>query len=189
MRALILTICLLAQTAGAQVLNGQGAAAQLFKGSGHGLLVSGALSPSDRATIQALLPIMEKRLSQPIRYYGAIAFSPADGVVSESLQAAINHHSTEAASRAALSACEAAKTRGFCAVAAQIVPQAYAQRAFTLSETATIGFFERYLRAGGPKAFATSARTGAWGMGPVDAAALADCAKAGAPDCRVTIRN
>lgn len=187
---LALAAALLATPAMAQVMDSKTAKGQLFSGKGYGLQISSALSKGDQATIKALIPLMAEQLRTPIRYYSAIAYNPEDGLVSESLQAAMNYHSTDAAAQAAVRACEGAKaSRTPCRVAAQIVPKGYKQRPFTMSQTATLGFASTYLREKGPKSLAMSATTGAWGIGAGDAAAIAKCAEDGARDCQVRIRD
>lgn len=187
---LAVAAAMLAAPAVAQVLDSRTAKGQLFDEKGYSLQISAALSKGDQATVKALVPLMAEQLRTPIRYYSAIAYNPDDGLVSESLQAAMNYHSTEAAAQAAVRACDSAKAaRSACQVAAQIVPKRYKARPFTMSQTATIGFASNYLRQASPKALAMSPTTGAWGIGAGDAAAVAKCAEDGARDCAVRIRD
>lgn len=138
-------------------------------------------------------------------YYGAIAISPS---VFEDGPAALladpqnvpfrfetGLHSVQAAEVVALRACNALVQAGQkpCVVPAQILPRRYKERGLTLSTFATEGF-KAYRDAGGPKAFAASAETRAYGMADGDAAeaeALAACnataAKVGKPDCKIVI--
>lgn len=178
----------LAVPAGAQVLDGAAAGAQLARGADTTLQLSIALSDAEAQTIRNLVPLMEDQTGGKIAYYATIAYSPQDGLVSESLQSAVGFHSTRAADQAALRACTAAKTAGTCQVAARIVPQDYVPGRFSLSAEATAAFRGDYLRRGRPRAFAVSAATGAWAIaaGP-DAAgqAVAQCNGRGAGDCSV----
>lgn len=165
----------------------------LYPTRGYDVQVSSELSKQDAATIRAVIPLMAEQLRQPIRYYAAIAYSPSDGLVHDSLQAAMNYHSLEAAANAAAAACQRFRSAGAspCRIAAQIVPKRYVPGDFTLSLDATAAFDKAYRRAPSPKAFAISRGTGGWGMGPGDAAAIAACnANAGgASDCVVVIRD
>ena len=180
----------LAQGASAQTLSEKEARGQVFDHKRTSLQISSSLSAQDEATIKAIVPLMAQQYRQPANYYSAIAFHPADGLVSESLQAALNHHSPEAASRAALAACAAAtKSAGSCVIAAQIVPRGWKPRDFTLSQTATEALRGLYRKAKSPKALAISPATGVWAIGAGEAAALADCASKGASDCEVRVRD
>ncbi|MFT4149646.1 MAG: 5-aminolevulic acid synthase [Paracoccaceae bacterium] len=120
-------------------------------------------------------------------WYGAIAISPDEGLMSEATVAAAKYHDVEAAKTVALSDCNAKKKgKAECVLAAVILPKGWQQgRPLQLSAEATEAFRADY--KGG--AMATSATTGAFGMGADAAAALAACqAKAGAAtDCTVVI--
>lgn len=110
-------------------------------------------------------------------YYGAIAVSPDDGLLSEATIAAANYHSTGAASVNALGACDAArKGKTPCVIVAVVRPEGWQTRPVQLSSEATAAFRKDYAGKGG--ALAVSANTGAWGMSSGDgaaAAALAAC--------------
>lgn len=126
-------------------------------------------------------------------YYGAIAISPQDGLMSEATVAAANYHDTDAASVVALAECNAKKTaKKPCVVAALIRPKGWQERGFQLSSDATAGFRAEYDAKSG--ALAISVATGSWGLGSgtnAKADALADCAaKPSRPkDCTVVIAN
>lgn len=185
-----LAAMLLAGAAEAQVLDGDTARAQLFDTRGYALQINANLAPRDRETVKALVPLMGQQLSVPVTYYSAIAYSPGDGLVSESLQAAMNHHSPASAAAAAVAACERARASSTpCQVAAQIVPRGYQVRGFTLSQGASAAVAGDYRRARSPKALAISPAGGGWGIGAGDAQAVAACARSGARDCRVVIRD
>lgn len=178
--------------AAAQVLDEKAARAALFSLRGHVVQVSSKLSARDQGTVRALVPLMAQQLRQPVRYYAAIAYSPKDGLAHASIQAAMNFHTIEAASRAAIAACNRLRSKGApgCQLAARMVPKGYKPRPLTLSIDATAAFDKAYRRAKSPKAFAISKATGSWGMGRSDAAALAACEKTGRPkDCEVVIRD
>lgn len=176
----------LATPAMAEVLDTKSARAQLFPIKGYEVRVSGKLSKADQRTVQALVPLMAKRLNQPVRYYASIAYSPADGLVHEALQGALNYHTPDAADAAAISACNTRKTKGNCAIAARVLPKGYGARSLTLSVDATAAFDRKFRRLSGPKAFAISPRSGAWGYGATEAAAKAAC---GASDCKIVIKE
>lgn len=138
-------------------------------------------SASDRDIIERLGPTQ--------KYYGAIAFSPDEGLISEATVAAANHHTVGVARGLALAECNEKRAQGTsaCKIAADIMPQRYkAGRALQMSIDATFGFGSEFRRAGKPKAFALSAATGLWGFGPSDAAAIAAC---NAQDCKVVVRD
>lgn len=186
--ALFLSLVLLAFPAAAEVLTAKEARAALFSTRGYETRVSGALSQRDRATVQALVPLIARQLNQPVRYYASIAYSPKDGLVHEALQGALNYHSPESADAAAIRACNKLRSRGApaCRLAARVVPKGYAPRPLTLSVDATAAFERTYRRMRGPKAFAISRATGAWGVGESDAAAIRACR---VQDCEIVIRD
>ncbi len=187
---LAMLICL-AAPASPQDVTSRTAAAQLFASDSKIVQVSGSLSKKEHGTIKALLPLMEQQMQGAVSYYSSIAYAPDQGLVSDALQGAFNHHSVEAADRAALRACTAAKPRGAggCRIAARILPRGYEKRPLTLSASATQAFERRFTRLAAPKSFAISPSTGAWGLGRDDRTAINGCRRSGASDCRVTIRN
>ena len=70
-------------------------------------------------------------------YYGAIAMSPEDGLLTEATVLAANYHNTEAASVAALADCNAKKKgKSDCVVVAIIRPKGWKDRDFQLSSAA-----------------------------------------------------
>lgn len=108
-------------------------------------------------------------------YYGAIAISPDEGLMAEATVAATNHHSVEAAARAAVAECDAKKTGAApCKVVAVIRPKGWEARPLMLSADASRGLAGEY--GGKGAALAVSATTGAWGMGKGAEAAVAACA-------------
>lgn len=183
----ILALCLAAPAA-AQVLDTREARKELFSLRGYEVVVAEGLSKTDAATVRAIVPLMAEQLRQPVRYYAAIAFSPGDGLVHESLQAAMNFHSIDAARSAAAAACTPLRSAGAppCAIAAVIVPKSFKPAGLTLSLDATAAFDKTFRRAPSPKAFAISRTTGAFGTGSSDGAALSAC---GVADCEVVIRD
>ena len=172
----------------ADVVDTKAAQAQLFSVKGYTLQVSGKLSKQDQKTVAGIVPLIAEQLRQPVRYYASIAYSPDDGLVHEALQAAMNYHSFEASDAAAVAACNKVKSRGAraCQVAARVLPKGYKPRDLTLSLDATAGFNRKYRKTRGPKSFAISNATGAWGMGASDQAALGACK---AKDCLIVIRE
>ena len=121
-------------------------------------------------------------------YFGAIAISPDEGLMSEATVAAANHHDTDAAAKAALAECNAKKTgRADCTVVALIRPKGWQPRELQMSLAATVGFRAEYKAKG--SALALSPATGAWGIATGDGAAeaaLATCS-ADADDCALAI--
>ena len=175
-----LVVLVLAGLAGAEVLNGKTAKAALFAPvKAEVEILADAGLPDDQA--KALEMVGGQ---QP--YYGAIAISPDEGLMSEATVAAANYHDTEAASKVALAECNAKKTgKAPCVVAALIRPKGWEARDLQLSSDATAGFKADYKDG----ALAVSNSTGAWGVGADDAAALAACAalKDQTKDCVVVI--
>ena len=109
----------------ADVLTGAEAKGQLFSEKGHVVQLSGKLNDTEKKIVRGVIPLMAQQLRQPVRYYASIAYSPDDGMVHDSLQAAMNHHSYGASDRAALAACNRLRSKGAqnCVVAARIVPK------------------------------------------------------------------
>lgn len=151
------------------------------RGSVSALSGFAGFSPQDRDILDRIGPTQ--------KYYGAIAFSPDEGLVSEATIASANHHSVFVARDLALAECNAKRRAGTaaCVIAADIVPQRYEPgRPLQLSIDATFGFGQEYRRARGSKSFAVSPASGKWGWGAGDAAAIAAC---DAPDCQVVVRD
>ena len=174
---LALLATLLAGPAAAQALPDRDAAvAQLF--DARGVVVSiqrhAFLSDADVATLGALPKVAE------LKYYGAMAAHPSEGLQAARTRGAFNFHSVETARAAALAGCGAG-----CVVVADILPRGHAPgRALTLNQDATAAVSGRAGRRAGPEAaLAASRSTGAWGLGKGGAAALAACAAEGAGDC------
>lgn len=190
--ALGVGLVLAGTSAMAEAVDTRTARKMLFSERGHVVQVTRGLSETDAATVRAIVPLMADQMRQPVTYYAAIAWSPADGVVHDSLQAALNHHTPQAAGRAAITACNALRSDGApsCEVAAFVLPKKYNAQPLSLSVSATAAFNGTYRKAKGPKAFAISPSLGSWAIGANDAAALGDCAKqSGATDCEVVIRD
>lgn len=185
---MILAMFMAALPAWAEVADTKSARQALYPVRGYEVRLSEGLSGEEAATVKAIVPLMAEQLRQPVRYYGAIAFSPRDGMVHESLQAAMNYHAPDAAAAAAVRACMGLRSAGAepCKVAALLLPKGWVPRDVMLSVDATAVFDKSFRRASGPKAFAVSRETGAFGAGTSDAAALTAC---GAPDCAVVIRD
>jgi hypothetical protein len=125
-------------------------------------------------------------------YYGAIAFSPDEGIMVEATVAAVNHHSVEAAEAAALRDCDAKrKGKEGCAIAVVLRPEGWEARPFQLSQAASEALRKEYGRSG-PRAMAVSAATGSFGLGAGEGAAetaVIACAAAGATDCAVVVAD
>jgi hypothetical protein len=196
MRLVLLCVVCLGWTsdaAAAEPVSGRVAQAELFDTSGIGLQLVRGLSDKDRATIKALIPLIEQQTGTKAKFYGALAYAPDEGLVSEALQGAFNFHTVDAADTAAIEACGAAKraTSRACQVAARILPPEYQRRSLSLSLDATRGFFDRYTPAAGAKIFAISRSTGAWAMAPSPGGALGACTQdaKGADDCAIIVRD
>jgi hypothetical protein len=143
--------------------------------------------PDDQAKV--LLMVGASQL-----YYGAIAFSPDDGLMSAATVAAANFHDVGAARAFALAACDAKKTgETACKIAADIHPDKWTEQALQLSSDATLAFEDAY-QVEGERAFAISVRTGVFGIGTgtdaIESALTACKAKSDmADDCVVVILN
>lgn len=177
----------LAQAAFAQVLDGKAAKKALFAADDVGVQV---MKQSFLVDNQAQI-LASVATQQP--YYGAIAVSPTDGLMSEATLAAANYHTVEAASVAALAGCDAARKGDVpCVIVALIRPKGWEARPLQLSADATAAFRKDYANKGG--ALAVSASTGAWAMAKgADAAnaAVAACTAklTGQNDCSVIISD
>lgn len=124
-------------------------------------------------------------------YYGAIAISPAEGIMVEATVAAVNHHSTEAAEAAALKGCdEKRKAEAPCKVVALIRPKGWEPRALMLSRDATAALRKEYKA---PGAIAVSPSTGIFSMTAGDGAAdlaVAECGReSAASDCIAVVSD
>lgn len=177
----------LAQAAFTQVLDGSAAKKALFAADEIGVQV---MKQSFLVDNQAQI-LASVATQQP--YYGAIAVSPVDGLMSEATIAAANYHTVEAASVAALAGCDAArKGDAPCVIVALIRPKGWEARPLQLSADATAAFRKDY--AGKSGALAVSASTGTWAMAKgedAQNAAVAACAAklTGENDCSVIIAD
>ena len=139
------------------------------------------------------------QVGQTQKYYGAIAISPEEGLVSEATVAAANYHDVETAGAVALEGCNARRTIGQapCEVVAEIRPKGWSPQPLQLSSDATQSYVKSYRDQNGPKVFAISRETGQWAMAMgQDAAeiALAGCRlrsgeKGGTAACSIAVRD
>lgn len=177
----------LAQIAFAQMQDGNAAKKALYPADEIGVQV---MKQSFLVDNQAEI-LASVATQQP--YYGAIAVSPVDGLMSEATIAAANYHTVEAASVAALAGCDAARQGDEpCVIVALIRPKGWDARPIQLSADATAAFRKDYAGKGG--ALAASASTGTWAMAKGDDAqnaAVAACAAklTGENDCSVIIAD
>ncbi|MFN6979694.1 MAG: 5-aminolevulic acid synthase, partial [Gemmobacter sp.] len=120
----------LAGPASAQV-SGADAAAALFSPGKAAIVFTDAvrLNRNDRRTLEQVVVA--------VKYYGAIAFAPERGLMSEATAAAQNYHSVAAAEAAALADCAAKSGGAACVVVAQVVPEGFAARPLQMSAAAT----------------------------------------------------
>jgi len=186
MKTLLVLALMLGAATGALAdpITGKEAKRLLFSPKGVEALArpEAGLSKQDQAVLASVAG------TQP--YYGAIAVSPDEGLMSEATVAAANFHDTAAAEVVALAECNAKKTgAAACVIAALLLPKGWEPRDILLSQDATAGFRADY--AGKGAALAVSAGTGAWGIGPGPDAALAACAgaEAAVEDCAVLIAD
>ena len=179
---------LLCASAGmAETVDGKAARGLLFSPKGAEVtIVTDILSEKDAAILA--------EVGQTQSYYGAIAISPDEGILSNATVAAANYHDVANASRAALAGCNAAKTgASACVIAAEIRPKDWEERALQLNVGATEAVRKDYRKGRGAKALAVSASTGQWGIGKGDSAdqdALSACKSAAkADDCRIVVAD
>lgn len=133
-------------------------------------------------------------VAQTQKYYAALAFAPAVGIMAEPTVMSANYHSIEAAREAALSGCNERRTGGAeCVIAMEVRPQGWEARDLQLSADATTGFNDDYRRERGTRAFAISASSGLWGIGLGESAttdAISACqGDADVDDCTVVIAD
>lgn len=183
----VVLACGLAQAVSAEVLTGKAAKKALFSGDAVAVeVMKQAFFVDNQAEILATAAAQ-----QP--YYGAIAVSPKEGLMSEATIAAVNYHSVEAASVVALAGCDAARKGEVpCVIVALIRPDGWEARPVQMSSEATAAFRKDY--GGKGAALAVSLTTGTWGMAKGTNAAeeaLAACASklTGANDCTVIIAD
>ncbi|MEM8823546.1 MAG: 5-aminolevulic acid synthase [Pseudomonadota bacterium] len=155
----------------------------LFDARGSNIVVirHDFLSDLDIATLQQMPQVAE------LKYYGALAAAPAEGLQSEASRGAFNFHSPDAARRAALADCDGARGPGpACVIVAEIRPRDWEDgRTLTLNQDATRAVNGRaFRRAGRAAALAISPSTGDWGLGDGAEAAISAC---GAADCAVVV--
>ncbi|MFN3642207.1 MAG: 5-aminolevulic acid synthase [Gemmobacter sp.] len=187
--AMAAALVALAGPAPAQV-SGADAGVALFPPGKAAIVFTDAvrLNRNDRRTLEQVVVA--------VKYYGAIAFAPDRGLMSEATAAAQNYHSVAAAEAAALADCAAKSGGAACVVVAQVVPEGFAARPLQMSAAATEAFGADYLPASAPKAFALSTATGSWGFARGQGAAakaIADCrtrsATKAAADCAVVVAD
>jgi hypothetical protein len=134
------------------------------------------------------------QVAQTQKYYAAIAFAPAQGIMAEPTVMAANYHSLDSARAAAEGQCNARRSGGqACRIALEVRPAGYEARDVTLSADATAGFNRDYRRARGERALAISASTGLWsiatGAGAAEAAIAGCQGESAARDCTVVIAD
>jgi hypothetical protein len=172
------------------VATGRQAAGMLFGQDTEGLILGQPDLPQ---------PVIDAIRTEAGRqnYYGAMAWSPSEGIAAPSALMVANLHDLVAAETVALKACNDARARGSapCEVIAHIRPEGYEPRDVQLNADATRGF-RVYRQGDGPKALAISRATGEWhfekGEGAA-AAALAGCnrlaARKGVEDCMILVED
>lgn len=187
---------LLAGQALAEPIGGAEAEKILFDTRGQAIAMASDLSENDKSILRAVIDLAEKQLRQPLRWYSSIAYSPDEGLVSEALQSAANHHGVAAADRAALAACNASRKAGTreCRIGARVLPRGYEARPLELSLGATTAFHETYRKTRGERALAVSPSTGQFALATGAGAAAAAVAKCnatsqGAGDCETVIAD
>lgn len=177
---------LLAGTAGADPISGDMVRNTLRADAGVVVsIIQHRALPQDQAQILATV-------AQGQAHYGAVAFSPGDGLIHEATVAAVDFHTTEAASAAAVADCDTKrKGRAKCVVAALIRPAGWEARPVQMSAAASAALQKDY-GTSGTRAMALSAATGQFALARgADAAAkaLAECNAKAKGDCIVAIAD
>ncbi|KPU84199.1 hypothetical protein JI58_05415 [Marinosulfonomonas sp. PRT-SC04] len=174
------------------VLDGKAAKKMLFSHRGSDFVIRPQDFMGD-ADVSLLNLMANMKEFKSVLYYGAIAASPKDGLTHKATIATSNHHTPEAANRAALKECNSMRKAAVrCVVVAQILPKKYSEGAFSLSASATAAFKKTYLRGKGLKALAISPTLGSYGVFKGEdaaTAALAACSADGATDCVVVVQD
>jgi hypothetical protein len=179
-----------AGAAAQDVATGRQAAAMLFGPASEGVIVGTPALPA------ALIDAIRTEAGRQ-KYYGAMAWSPSEGIAAPSALMVANFHDLVAAEAVALRACNDARARGAaaCEVIAHIRPEGYQPRDVQLNADATRGF-RIYRQGGGPKALAISRATGEWQFekgDDADVRALAGCNRLAAPkgieDCQILVQD
>ena len=196
MKYFLLILMMLAGPLSAESLTEKAARPMLFAAKGESLAFASDLSDRDKAILKEVIKLSATQMRQPLYYYGSIAYSPDEGLMSEALQSSANHHGVAAADRAALAACNAVRASGTqpCRIGARILPPRYKAQPLELSLGATEAFGDIYRKLRGEKALAVSPATGQFaienGAGAAARAVAACNAKAqGASDCTVAIAD
>ena len=127
--------------------------------------------------------------------YGALAFTPSEGLFVEWISGAGHYHSIGSAQTAALAYCNSKRKRGSapCEIAIVITPRGAKEgAALSLSGPANAALRNEYRKLKSPKAFAISESTGNFGFERGDGGrALTACSTAGqgAADCRIVVAD
>lgn len=179
----------LAGSAWAEPITGKEARKLTFspKGAEVEVLDVEGLSDQDKAILE--------QVAVTQAYYGAIAMSPSEGLMSNSLVAAANFHDVENAREFALQGCNERREDGAetCVIVAEIRPKGYEPRDLTLSVGATEVLRKDYRKGRDAKALAVSATTGKYSVAKGEGAAetaISDCnALAEAEDCLVVVQD
>lgn len=154
------------------------------------------LPASDAAKFEAAgmkISQVFKGIGATLEGYGAVAISPDEGMVVEWLSGVSQHHSIDAARKAAVDYCNAKKRAASapCVVVAEVIPRgAKPGAALSLSNDANAALRKAYRKLKAPKAFAISPSQGSFGYDRGDGGrALEACARSGARDCRVVVAD
>lgn len=181
--AMALMIGILAGPGQAAPVTGRVAAAALLspKGAQAVMIPTRALSDKDAQIL--------RQAAATQKYYGAVAISPDQGLMSDATLAAANYHDVASARTAALAGCDKRRKPGSaaCVIVAEILPIGWKEgAAVQLSADATAAFGQLK----GRRVMAVDTATGDWGAGTAPQAALAACqAKTGTKSCEIVISD
>lgn len=179
----------LAGAATAEPIGGKEARKQVFslKGAQVDVLDVEGLSDQDRAILE--------QVGATQFYYAAIAMSPSEGLMSNSLVAAANYHDVENARTVALEGCNERRESESesCVIVAEVRPKDYEPRDLELSFGATEALRKDYRKGKGAKALAVSPSTGKFSVAKEEGAAeiaISTCAELSeAEDCIVVVQD
>lgn len=159
---------------------------------------SSAVSEADKTRLERAGQTIDDVLlgvGAAIPAYGALAFTPTEGLFVEWISGVGHFHSVDAARAAALTYCNSKRKSSSapCVVGIVIEPRGVKEgAALTLSGPANDALRGPYRQLKAPKAFAISQSTGNFGFDRGDGGrALTACSKAGqsATDCRIVVAD
>ncbi len=133
-----------------------------------------------------------QQVAETQKYYGAIAFSPDEGIFSNATVAAANYHDIETARKVALVECDTKRTTStqMCEIIMDILPRNYQPgRAIQLNMDASRAVTEECRRKTNIIFLAISKETGHWGLSDNQQDSIVICENNKAQDCEILFQN